>query len=100
MQIKAKIASCHAAYSKPVKQEVNGRVILHPLVFPAKKYLFFFSNDDIDEQYEEDSIPGMGSGGGSPSAMAYLSHKLPPGANPLNPTEREGSEHLTSDMNQ
>ena len=37
------------------------------------------SNDDIDEQYEEDSIPGMGSGGGSPSAMAYLSHKLPPG---------------------
>ena len=40
--------------------------------------------DDPDEQYEEDSIPGMGSGGsGSPSAMAYgfSGHKLPPGFN-------------------
>jgi hypothetical protein len=38
--------------------------------------------DDPDEQYEEDSIPGMGSGGsGSPSALAYgfAGHKLPPG---------------------
>ena len=38
--------------------------------------------DDLDEQYEEDSIPGMGSGGsGSPSALAYgfSGHKLPPG---------------------
>ncbi len=34
LQIKTKIVSCHAADSKPVKQEVNGTVILPPLVFP------------------------------------------------------------------
>ena len=33
MQIKTKIVSCHTADSKPVKQEVNGTVILIPLVF-------------------------------------------------------------------
>jgi len=32
---KNKIVSCHTADSKPVKQEVNGTVILPPLVFPA-----------------------------------------------------------------
>jgi len=35
LQIKAKIFSCHTADSKPVKQEVNGTVILPPLVFLA-----------------------------------------------------------------
>ncbi len=35
LQIKAKIVSSHTADSKPVKQEVNGTVILPPLVFPA-----------------------------------------------------------------
>ncbi len=35
MQIKIKIVSCHAADSKPVKQEANGTVILSPLVFPG-----------------------------------------------------------------
>ncbi len=35
LQIKTKIVSCHAAASKPVKQEVNGIVILPPLVFPG-----------------------------------------------------------------
>jgi hypothetical protein len=34
LQIKTKIVSCHTADSKPVKQEVNGTVILPPLVFP------------------------------------------------------------------
>jgi hypothetical protein len=34
LQIKTKIFSCHTADSKPVKQEVNGTVILPPLVFP------------------------------------------------------------------
>jgi hypothetical protein len=34
LQIKTKIVSCHKANSKPVKQEVNGTVILPPLVFP------------------------------------------------------------------
>ncbi len=35
LQIKTKIVSCHTVNSKPVKQEVNGTVILPPLVFPA-----------------------------------------------------------------
>jgi len=35
LQIKTKIVSCHTADSKPVKQEVNGTVILPPLVFPV-----------------------------------------------------------------
>jgi hypothetical protein len=34
LQIKTKIVSCHTADSKPVKQEVNGTVILTPSVFP------------------------------------------------------------------
>ncbi len=32
MQITTKIVSCHTADTKPVKQEVNGTVILPPLV--------------------------------------------------------------------
>ncbi len=36
LQIKTKIASCHTVDSKPVKQEVNGTVILPPLVFPGQ----------------------------------------------------------------
>jgi hypothetical protein len=32
--MKTKIVSFHTADSKPVKQEVNGTVILPPLVFP------------------------------------------------------------------
>ncbi len=35
LQIKTKIVTCHKADSKPVKQEVNGTVILPPLVFPG-----------------------------------------------------------------
>ncbi len=35
LKIKTKIVSCHTADSKPVRQEVNGTVILPPLVFPA-----------------------------------------------------------------
>jgi hypothetical protein len=35
LQIKTKFVSGHTADSKPVKQEVNGTVILPPLVFPA-----------------------------------------------------------------
>jgi hypothetical protein len=38
LQIKTKIVSCHIANSKPVKQEVNGTVILPPLVFPEAVY--------------------------------------------------------------
>ncbi len=35
MQIKTKLVSSHTADSKPVEQEVNGTVILPPLVFLA-----------------------------------------------------------------
>jgi hypothetical protein len=35
LQIKTKIVSFHTADSKPDKQEVNGTVILPPLVFPG-----------------------------------------------------------------
>ncbi len=37
---KTKIVSCHTADSKPVKQEVNGTVILPPLAFPVSSYSF------------------------------------------------------------
>jgi hypothetical protein len=35
LQIKTRVVSSHAADSKPVKQEANGKVILPPLVFPG-----------------------------------------------------------------
>ncbi len=35
LQIKTKIVSHHTADSKTVKQEVNGTMILAPLVFPG-----------------------------------------------------------------
>jgi hypothetical protein len=38
MPIKTKIVSCHTADSKPVKQEVNGTLILLPLVFPGRVF--------------------------------------------------------------
>jgi len=38
LQIKTKIVSCHTADFKPVKQEVNGTVLLPPLVFPGLAY--------------------------------------------------------------
>jgi hypothetical protein len=36
---KQKIVSCHAAESKPVKQEVNGAVILSPFSIPLLKVM-------------------------------------------------------------
>jgi hypothetical protein len=38
LQIKTKIVSCRTADSTPDKQQVNGTVILPPLVFPEKNY--------------------------------------------------------------
>jgi hypothetical protein len=35
LKIKTNIVSYHTADSKPVKEEVNGTVILPPLLFPA-----------------------------------------------------------------
>jgi hypothetical protein len=40
LQIKSKIVSSHTADSKSVKQEVNGTVILLPLVFPVLGHKF------------------------------------------------------------
>jgi hypothetical protein len=40
--MKTKIVSNHTADSKPAKQEVNGTVILPPLVFPAANTLAYF----------------------------------------------------------
>jgi hypothetical protein len=55
LKIKTKIAICHTANSKPVKQEVNWTVILPPLVFPAKgKGLFTHHRlkADLDFQFQ------------------------------------------------
>jgi hypothetical protein len=38
LQIKTKIVSCHTADSEPAKQEVNGTLILPPLLFPGLSY--------------------------------------------------------------
>ncbi len=38
LQIKTKNVSCLTADSKPVKQEVNGTVILPPLVYPGSGF--------------------------------------------------------------
>ncbi len=43
LQIKSKIVICHAADSKPVKQEVKGTVILPPLVFPGLTKMKMFT---------------------------------------------------------
>ncbi len=42
LQIKTKIVSCHTANFKPVKWEVNGAVILPPLIFPDLRIRSFF----------------------------------------------------------
>jgi hypothetical protein len=42
LQIKTKIVGSLTADSKPVKLEVNGTVILPPLVFPAEMFEFNF----------------------------------------------------------
>ncbi len=48
MQIRTKIVSCHTADSKPVKQEVNGKVILSPLVLPVLSYTQNFIRSNIN----------------------------------------------------
>jgi len=52
LQIKTKIVSCHTAHSKPVKQEVNGTVILPPLVFPVSLVSMIAgeSHEDLSEK--------------------------------------------------
>jgi hypothetical protein len=48
LQIKTKIVSCYAAISKPVKQEVNGTVILPPLVFPGVIKIWFVRRNKLE----------------------------------------------------
>ena len=47
MEIKTKIVSCHTADYKPFKQEVNSRMILPPLVFPAQTVRTYFGHRDL-----------------------------------------------------
>ena len=47
--MKTKIVSCHTADSKPVNQEVNGTVILPPLVFPALSIMGLFATLSIND---------------------------------------------------
>ncbi len=41
LQIKTIIVSSHTADSKPVKQEVDGTVILPPLEFPVQTFIHY-----------------------------------------------------------
>jgi len=47
LQVKTKIVSCNTTSSKPDKQEVNGTVILPPLVFPACTLYFFAGSKNL-----------------------------------------------------
>ncbi len=47
MQINTKIVSCQTADSKPLNQEVNGTVILSPLLFPGPGLLGVKVRGDI-----------------------------------------------------
>jgi hypothetical protein len=47
LQIETKIVSCHTAYSKPVKQEVNCTVAIPPFVFPAATIFLIFTKQPI-----------------------------------------------------
>jgi hypothetical protein len=55
LQIKTKIVSCHTADFKPVKQEVNGKVILPPLVFSGKT-LYLTTKNHKGRRKKFDSI--------------------------------------------
>jgi hypothetical protein len=41
---------CKTDKSKPVKQEVNGTVILLPLVFPGQTLAYYFGTDSQEEK--------------------------------------------------
>ncbi len=51
------MVSCHTADSKPVKQEVNGTVILLPLVFPGQaqaKVRLAFESKRMEQDNNQD----------------------------------------------
>jgi hypothetical protein len=56
LQIKTKIVSCHTAYSKPVKQEVNRTVILPPLVFPDSSFIHSFIHSFIQSVSQSECV--------------------------------------------
>jgi hypothetical protein len=68
--LKTKIVSCHTANSKPVKQEVNGTVILPPLVFPA--WIFF----QIQRQTGFEINPGVNAIKHFPLLLTEWQNKL------------------------
>jgi hypothetical protein len=49
VNLKTKIVSGHTADSKPVKQEVNGTVILPALVFPAFRHTKAMMKESISQ---------------------------------------------------
>jgi hypothetical protein len=53
LQITTKIVSSHTADSKLVKQEVNGTVILPPLVFPG--HILTHTNTKTDADTDTDT---------------------------------------------
>jgi len=57
LQLKTKIVSCHTGKSKPVKQEVNGTVILPPLVFSGLTY-----NKHTIVNFQQDVVASMHHG--------------------------------------
>ena len=57
LQIKTKIVSCHTADFKPVKQEVNGTVILPPLVFPVTGIEKLYRNRPWEQLRLFNSVP-------------------------------------------
>ncbi len=59
MQIKTKLVSSHTADPKAVKQEVNGTVILPPLVFPGLAVRFQYEIYSVSSQIGVPSICGM-----------------------------------------
>jgi hypothetical protein len=71
LKIKTKIVSFYTADSKPVKQEVNGTVILPPLVFPAE-------SDAIWETgwLGKNDITGAGGGGELTSPACHPTKKI------------------------
>jgi hypothetical protein len=60
------MASCHTADSKTVKQEVNGTMILTPLVFPDSSQL------TIQWNITYYSLEDMIDGATGPNDMKYL----------------------------
>ncbi len=73
MQIKTKIVSSHTADYKPVKEEVNGTMILPPLVFPAS-YLAKFGVEMAQSRQGLGIQDPLGDIGGSGSHEQLLGH--------------------------